>query len=111
MPDSFRCGTTADASLLFKLWACQYMLFETVLLYRACSILRKPSIGFILILFIVVYEGLCLTLFSAYSKIPILMTPVFSGKNFADSLLQIVPLLVIYTGLFGASLLMRTDEI
>jgi hypothetical protein len=108
-----RCGTTADASLLWKLWVLSILCFlNASLLYRALQHLTGiRSIGFVLILFIVVYEGLSLTLFSAYSKIPILMTPAFSGKTFEDSILQILPLLMIYTGLFGASLLLRKEEI
>ncbi len=108
-----RCGTTADASLLFKLWALSILCFVNVsLLYRALQhFTGTRSIGFIVTLFIVVYEGLCVILSSSCSKIPLLMTPAFSGKPLADSLLQIVPLLMIYTGLFGASLLMRKEEI
>jgi len=108
-----RCGTATDSSLLLKLWALSILCFlNASLLYRALQHLTGTrSIGFILILFIVVYEGLCPTLFSACSKIPILITPVFSGRTFADSLVQIIPLLMIYTGLFGASLLLRKEEI
>jgi|GEM_PF-3118891 len=108
-----RCGTSADTSVLIKLWALSILcFFNASLLFRALQHFTGiRSIGFILILFAALYEGLCLTLFSGYSKIPILMTPVFSGKTFAESLLQIIPLLVIYTALFGASLLFRKEEI
>lgn len=108
-----RCGAIAGFQGVFHLWILSVLcFFNTSLLFHSIQFLTgNRGVGFLIILFVVFAEQLYFAFTATFSRVPLLVTPIFSATSFWRSIVQILPLCIAYISFRVFSLLFRKEDI